>query len=81
MLKPSKSKIVSSIKDAAASARLCVETVHEFMDITEAMAAASARLCVETFIGLFTRIFNYAAASARLCVETFVKNSNLELKA
>ena len=64
--------------NAAASARLCVETVSASGDKLVYYAAASARLCVETFLpkGFFTG--KSAAASARLCVETSDKKGDAE---
>ena len=55
---------------AAASARLCVETAHFAANRERAKAAAFARLCVETT--MLKREINpsSAAAFARLCVET-----------
>ena len=56
---------------AAASARLCVETVVFFKGFLCVFAAASARLCVETEKMNNVGFDLWAAASARLCVETF----------
>ena len=56
--------------DAAASARLCVETIKMKEGSRKTYAAASARLCVETFTGELSSQVTCAAASARLCVET-----------
>ena len=55
---------------AAASARLCVETLNSTASAASKFAAASARLCVETVEKVTRRINGGAAASARLCVET-----------
>ena len=55
---------------AAASARLCVETLFAFYVCLFAIAAASARLCVETNNATDFAKSAFAAASARLCVET-----------
>ncbi len=55
---------------AAASARLCVETAIKFNLIFINLAAASARLCVETGKNFVKDYKRMAAASARLCVET-----------
>ena len=55
---------------AAASARLCVETLYPIILFLMRYAAASARLCVETWFGWMWSDRNRAAASARLCVET-----------
>ena len=57
---------------AAASARLCVETLIAQIVLSSSLAAASARLCVETSQEQKVHIFNKAAASARLCVETSI---------
>ena len=59
---------------AAASARLCVETLRKKKNQTMNAAAASARLCVETSIQQRKGELLFAAASARLCVETFYDN-------
>ena len=42
--------------DAAASARLCVETPKADMKLNKEVAAASARLCVETLLGSWSLI-------------------------
>ena len=55
---------------AAASARLCVETLQASNAQAIFLAAASARLCVETPNSLDSGNILVAAASARLCVET-----------
>ena len=55
---------------AAASARLCVETIRLSAVIVTGAAAASARLCVETPHNTIFALDRRAAASARLCVET-----------
>ena len=60
--------------DAAASARLCVETWAVGRKLNIDPAAASARLCVETReYKEMLRLADKAAASARLCVETFLQ--------
>ena len=56
--------------NAAASARLCVETKEANSNKFFYQAAASARLCVETVNQALTATVERAAASARLCVET-----------
>ena len=56
--------------DAAASARLCVETSYPTKKRYRHLAAASARLCVETDDYYYQLNAAQAAASARLCVET-----------
>ena len=66
VIKPSYVELFS----AAASARLCVETILFGLCNAKYGAAASARLCVETFKINHLMIIMYAAASARLCVET-----------
>ena len=55
---------------AAASARLCVETLLDTGVTSQPFAAASARLCVETPWAPGILASFSAAASARLCVET-----------
>ena len=55
---------------AAASARLCVETLRNIHTLHHVTAAASARLCVETTVAHQFLFGVNAAASARLCVET-----------
>ena len=45
-------------ESAAASARLCVETLFTFYVCLFAIAAASARLCVETWYANSLRITN-----------------------
>ena len=62
--------MVPYFKRAAASARLCVETLQNNACIKICIAAASARLCVETQHYRQTAHYARAAASARLCVET-----------
>ena len=57
-------------RKAAASARLCVETLQQRRLYNVIQAAASARLCVETVSITAFGIAVAAAASARLCVET-----------
>ena len=59
------------MKGAAASARLCVETIWLARFTIKFAAAASARLCVETNVAsALSNTLREAAASARLCVET-----------
>ena len=58
-------------RNAAASARLCVETATAPTKARAFQAAASARLCVET-VNILILISVQAAASARLCVETLI---------
>ena len=48
VLKPAKMKIIHNFYCAAASARLCVETISLTSSASCTCAAASARLCVET---------------------------------
>ena len=67
-------QLLNSLKsvdaEAAASARLCVETKTTAEQNLVDLAAASARLCVETKSPRFCLNGLSAAASARLCVET-----------
>ena len=55
-------------KIAAASARLCVETIHFLRSFYRDVAAASARLCVETFMAsLITPQFERSRLRAAVC--------------
>ena len=57
-------------KSAAASTRLCVETIGRLHTNGLTAAAASTRLCVETPYARQKVLCRGAAASTRLCVET-----------
>ena len=61
-------------EEAAAFARLCVETRCCISCNWTTIAAAFARLCVETSILSEATCFKNAAAFARLCVETVRRN-------
>ena len=61
----------SGARSAAASVRLCVETIVDGLACCgDKSAAASVRLCVETSSSAAIDLEKSAAASVRLCVET-----------
>ena len=71
VLKQHKLSYVKPTKRAAASARLCVETLtNQDLSPPFIKAAASARLCVETYDKIKNKFGIDAAAFVRLCVET-----------
>ena len=53
VLKHSPHSLRGILRNAAASARLCVETGKELDNQVSSGAAASARLCVETIFAIF----------------------------
>ena len=80
MLKQSPLRQIVVNAGAAASVRLCVETLNEFKNLLMLDAAASVRLCVETTKNCSAPSSVLAAASVRLCVETslgYFKNMTL----
>ena len=70
VLKHFQSPITKNNAQAAAFARLCVETKVTKNEDFEKFAAAFARLCVETVVIRVVFTAHFAAAFARLCVET-----------
>ena len=70
VLKPLGSPRLGTWREAAASARLCVETSFWIAVPVVAAAAAFGRLCVETNAEDLVATPKAAAAFARLCVET-----------
>ena len=80
VLKLITSKSINNPKQAAASARLCVETSPVIGVTRDEFAAASARLCVETWILKSKTVPSGAAASARLCVETVAEKKEQRKK-